>query len=488
MEKIGNGSAAQRRVILSVGRRGLAAALALLAAEPCAGTAFGLQARAAGGAKTEVYVDGVRYRVHTFTESGVLTVTFGGEIEYLIVGGGGGGGNGGGGAGGFREGTTTVKEGPLNVLVGAGGKGGTKEAPATDGGPSALGGMAVIGGGRGASTERNAGAAAGGSGGGGTHNARAGAHGTPGQGNRGGDGLGGVQAGGGGGGAGGPGASVSRGDTETLFPGGPGRSSSITGAAVTYAAGGSGRRRGAAGGRDGAANTGNGGDGGRDKRDGEGGDGGSGIVVVRYREDIQNLPAAHVTTNRATFRALLTGAESPSAVCLLWGRANGAASGAWARTNWFKASDWANTNRLSLRFSLFPDTGYRYTFGARYAAAELVAEPPEFLVTGEVAVRATRRDTTEDDPAAFVISRPATAANGPLVVAFTLSESVNAVDFDQIDSPAVIPDGATEVRLPVIPIFRFGDDRPRFVTLTVDPEGPYCVGRNGSARILLRAR
>jgi hypothetical protein len=47
---------------------------------------------ATGGTVTDIVVDGVPYRVHTFTTSGDLVVTQGGEVEYLIVAGGGGGG------------------------------------------------------------------------------------------------------------------------------------------------------------------------------------------------------------------------------------------------------------------------------------------------------------------------------------------------------------------------------------------------------------
>ena len=64
---------------------------------------------ATGGTETTITDGGVTYRVHTFTSSGTLTVTSGGDVEYLVVAGGGGGGKGAyggggcGGAGGYRS-------------------------------------------------------------------------------------------------------------------------------------------------------------------------------------------------------------------------------------------------------------------------------------------------------------------------------------------------------------------------------------------------
>ena len=47
---------------------------------------------ASGGTITEVTDGGVLYTVHTFTSTGTFTVTYGGTIQYLVVGGGGAGG------------------------------------------------------------------------------------------------------------------------------------------------------------------------------------------------------------------------------------------------------------------------------------------------------------------------------------------------------------------------------------------------------------
>lgn len=48
-----------------------------------------------GGTESDISVDGVDYRVHVFTTSGVLTMVEGGPVEYLVQSGGGGGGGGG---------------------------------------------------------------------------------------------------------------------------------------------------------------------------------------------------------------------------------------------------------------------------------------------------------------------------------------------------------------------------------------------------------
>jgi hypothetical protein len=87
---------------------------------------------ATGGTEFTIALDGVNYRVHSFTSVGatgfnVTDLGSSGEIEYLIVGGGGGGGEtigGGGGAGGLAFGTTAVSILNHSILVGAGGAGG----------------------------------------------------------------------------------------------------------------------------------------------------------------------------------------------------------------------------------------------------------------------------------------------------------------------------------------------------------------------------
>ncbi len=191
--------------------------------------------------------------------------------DYLLVAGGGGnasgaGGNreGGNGAGGLLQGSKTIVAGTAYpIVIGAGGSG------HANGSNSTAFDLTTFGGGTGGNVDGGAGAS-GGSGGGGWYGGAGGA-GTSGQGYAGSTSGGGNNwTGGGGGGSGG--AGYVTGDTSV---GGPGTSSSITGSAVTYAAGGAGNRySGYTNNANGAANTGNGAAG--------IGTGGSGIVVIRY--------------------------------------------------------------------------------------------------------------------------------------------------------------------------------------------------------------
>lgn len=217
------------------------------------------------------------------------------SVELLLVAGGGGGGDGvsygicpsfvpggGGGAGEYYYNTSqilTVGE-TYNITVGAGGQGGTANTDplaAKSGGNSTFGTLTAIGGGRGASGWSNEWPAEdGGSGGGGAGNKQtltpgnyvgADSIATIGLGNDGADGSdfmtcsgGSVYAkkGGGGGGSGSPGS---------IDIGGAGTSNSITGTAVTYAAGGNSTL---------APESVNPGDGGRQETAGQ-----DGIVVIK---------------------------------------------------------------------------------------------------------------------------------------------------------------------------------------------------------------
>jgi len=223
---------------------------------------------ATGGSEADIAVGDAIYRVHTFTSTGILTVTSGSlSAEYLVVAGGGGGGSavqgGGGGAGGLRTGIINLNLDTYTIYVGAGG------APATNGEPSFIGysptGPYILvstGGGSGRPQYSGTGGTGGSGGGGGESANGGGGSGIPGQGFPGGSGSDPANRGGGGGGAGG--AGVPGGSTGA---GGIGTYVSIGGGPVYYAYGGAG------GGSSAPENSGGGG----------GGTGGSGIVVVRYR-------------------------------------------------------------------------------------------------------------------------------------------------------------------------------------------------------------
>jgi hypothetical protein len=231
------------------------------------------------------------YRIHRFHSANTLTITRSGSggafstIEYMVVGGGGSGGaviqapplaGGGGGAGGLAYGNISVTSQPITVVVGSGGA----ADPGFTGQPgsnsyitsSEIAGQVIgLGGGKGGWAGAGDPGGSGGGGAqfffsatpggsaipftvtGGTHFGNPGANGPP-------------IASGGGGGAGGAGSAGS---------GGSGRTTTITGAATTWAAGGA-----APQGSAGTINTGNGGGGGPQPSGVPGG--GSGIVVLRY--------------------------------------------------------------------------------------------------------------------------------------------------------------------------------------------------------------
>jgi hypothetical protein len=267
---------------------------------------------AIGGTVTFNTINGLRYKVHTFTSSGTFTVYTGGEIELLCVAGGGGGGRGrggGGGAGGliYKE-RYAIGSGDITVTVGDGGSGGTVNSQiAPSGGNSVFGTLTAIGGGGGAGslavTNSFLSGGTGGSGGGGSGNnpspgpGGVGGNNTDTQGSKGGASYSNnisYTAAGGGGGAGGLGGSAV---LNVAGVGGPGLQYSINGTNSFYAAGGGGGGDGTAvpasggssiggNGRNGAvgenaiANTGSGGGGGGTLQNG--GNGSNGIIIVRY--------------------------------------------------------------------------------------------------------------------------------------------------------------------------------------------------------------
>ena len=272
---------------------------------------------ASGGSESNVTISGIVYKLHTFTSSGTLTVSSGGEFEFLIISGGGGGGcgtAGGGGAGGYRtnvtgqasggggsaEGTAQLSAGSHTITIGAGGAGAvTNSSDATNGGVTSIGTVVqASGGGAGGegnpSNTRRAGQPGGSGGGAWEYSGDSGGagSGTSGQGYAGGSSA--LTGGAGGGGAGGTaGAHASN---TAGSDGGPGVSSNINGTATSRAGGGGGGLsgqssasdgggaggNGSATGTSGTANTGGGGGGGWAYASGNGGSGGSGLVIIRY--------------------------------------------------------------------------------------------------------------------------------------------------------------------------------------------------------------
>jgi len=263
---------------------------------------------ATGGDEDDILVNGIQYRVHTFTTSGQFNVLRGGNAEYLIVAGGGSGGTrstanfgaggGGGGAGGVIMGTFGLTKTPYDNVIGVGGASQTLDLSlGIQGGNSSALGLIAIGGGAGGRYGGNGGN--GGSGGGGGRQANTiggiGFAGPPRQGFNGGSGGINPVGTGGGGGAGENGAI----GTSLGGVGGKGISNSITGNSVIYGGGGGGASFNGqlpnnggvgGGGRGGTENPvvlplpglnglGGGGGGGNNPS----GAGGSGIVIIQYR-------------------------------------------------------------------------------------------------------------------------------------------------------------------------------------------------------------
>ena len=269
---------------------------------------------ATGGTVSDILVDDVPFRVHTFTTNGTFTVTNAGAVEFLVLAGGGGGGRsgaagagGGGGAGGLIFGSRFVEVGSFAITVGSGGAGAAAlNTPGQNGSSSTVFDLtAVGGGGGGGGGVGNINGRNGGSGGGSGTNASgansSGGSGTAGQGNNGGSVTSATTnasaAGGGGASQVGANANANVGGGK----GGDGLSLSITGTAVTYAGGGGGAGQatnvpgaggagggGTGGGTLGAGSPGTNGlgaGGGGGGGTGNGGAGGAGVVIIRYRLD-----------------------------------------------------------------------------------------------------------------------------------------------------------------------------------------------------------
>ena len=204
---------------------------------------------ASGGNTTnDTVISGTSYRVHTFTQSGFLTISNADiDIDYLLVAGGGSGGQhnaGGGGAGGLLSGSKTLTPGTYQIIIGPGGAARTSDGAGNNGTDTEAFGLTAVGGGGGASQASGTAAGNGGSGGGGSGFNGGGAQnnalygtGTTGQGNDGGGGNSGQDLGGGGG-AGGVGQNGV--DGTAAGDGGPGLQSNIDGNNYYYAGGGGG--------------------------------------------------------------------------------------------------------------------------------------------------------------------------------------------------------------------------------------------------------
>jgi hypothetical protein len=252
------------------------------------------------------------YTVLKFTGDATFTPSSSFNVDYLVVGGGasGGGkggsgsgkGGGGGGAGQLLTGTSSVTAQSYSITVGSGGAAQTsQDTNGNDGSSSVFNSITSLGGGGGASGSSTVGSN-GGSGGGGSSSGATNGAGGSGQATGGNDGGAGGsdnatwRGSGGGGGAGNAGSAPVSG---TGGAGGAGSSSSITGTATFYAAGGGGHIGSGTGGTGGSSIGGNGGAGGASGTDATGygsggggagfsasaivsGAGSNGVVILRF--------------------------------------------------------------------------------------------------------------------------------------------------------------------------------------------------------------
>jgi flagellar motor protein MotB len=260
--------------------------------------------------------------IHTFTSGGTFTPSVSGNIELLVVaaGGGGGGDNGGGGGAGgvIYSSSEAVTAQAYTVTIGTGGNGGVVNTDSsTNGGDSALVGIATAtGGGRGGTGDGGAGTNySGGSGGGGDgERPTNGGAGTGGQGYAGGNGA----SGGAGGGGGASEVGANSGGAASGGVGGNGSAYSISGSSVYYGGGGGGGNEnsncgtnagGLGGGGtsrcgtadNGTANTGGGGGGATYNGSANGGSGGSGIVIISYVTSTLESSTEPVTKNQGSY-------------------------------------------------------------------------------------------------------------------------------------------------------------------------------------------
>ncbi len=241
------------------------------------------------------------YKIHTFTDDGILNIISGiCNVDVIVVAGGGGGagwhGGGGGGGGVVYKPLLEMSASNTSIVVGVGGIAGPPDGTGTNGGDSSFGSVVATGGG-GAGGGIWINGLNGGSGGG-TSNGMTPGSGTLYQGTAGGGGD--YYSGGGGGGASTPG---SDGSGTTGGNGGEGYSSIISGSLYKYGGGGGGGAEtadsvgglggGSGGGYGGSNSVGagafgvdnSGGGGGGGPWTGEiwqGGNGGSGVVIVKY--------------------------------------------------------------------------------------------------------------------------------------------------------------------------------------------------------------
>ena len=381
-----------------------------------------LAVSATGGDSTN---DSGVYRIHTFTNSGVFTVTEAGPVDVVVVGGGGGGGAdgttwdygaGGGGAGGYQYiSATNLTPQAYAVTVGAGGAGAPYPRNGSPGSNSVFSTIIAYGGGYGAGGEcdniNHAGGRGGCGGGGKAGNPADGYWGGRGSGIQGGYGYVGDYAvtytGGGGGGASGDAANyngaagLTNPITGIVLGGGGGGGDGGWGAGVGGAGGGGNGGSGYTYGKNGTNGFGGGGGGGYLT----GGTGGCGIVIVRYHIGppplVENRTVTNLTSTSAWMNAcLLSTGGAPVTVKVYWGDADygDPTNDTWQHTNTLAGSSWTNNSWLTWQATnLTPNGVYYYRFYATNSLGQAWASSSKAFSTDLIWVSGRGGDIGTND-------------------------------------------------------------------------------------------
>ena len=207
---------------------------------------------------------------------------------------------------------------------------------------------------------------------------------------------------------------------------------------------------------------------------------------------IDNTPGAlHVTATNALLNGTLQDSGSgPAEVWVYWGRTDsGTNEWGWEYTNYFGYNASACPTVMSTNVTLpAADTIYYYRFKAANAIGTNWASYTTNFINDFVYLSGidTNASETWPDTGSFRVWRSAAATSHPVVVNYTLGGSaVSDVDYIPLSGQTLIPAGATNADVVVIPI----DDiipyqTNHFVTITL-AEGGYRIGIPGSAVVVI---
>jgi len=217
---------------------------------------------------------------------------------------------------------------------------------------------------------------------------------------------------------------------------------------------------------------------------------GTGRVAVQLpgAPDVANRRTSRLTATSATLSgALLAGAGPDTTVSVFWGPTDG------GRTPERWASRQAVTPDSSGLLSatvtnLARDCGLWFTLFASNGKGEWWADPPLFFMTGAPVVTAVEPTVVESTlaPVAFVVTRPASCAQGAVDLGYTLRGTASN-DVDYVGAAAgtiMLAPGQTQAFVRVFPGFDLAVRPTRTVTLELD-SGRYPLGSHSSDTVTL---